>query len=130
MAKTQVTSSPSAMLIAFAGLPSLHTTGLVFQPSVGTWTTEYTPVSSCPVVRWRRSLNLKSNDRPLGRLKTKAKLVGSPVGVVCTWTMIFALEPAAWTPTARVTTRTAIAVQIKRRRARRAALLGAVLLVI
>jgi hypothetical protein len=45
--------------------------------------------------------------------------------------MIFAPSPVAWTPpTARVTTTAASAVQVKRRRACRADLLGAVLLVI
>jgi hypothetical protein len=66
----------------------------------------------------------------LGRLRANAKLVESPTGFVCIRTMIFAPELDAWTPTARVTMTAAIAVKAKRRRARRAALLGAVLLVI
>jgi hypothetical protein len=115
----------------FGRLWSLHDAGANVQPGVGVAVTEYTPDSSCPVVRWPPSVRPNSNDLPLGRVKTKPKLVKSPVGCVCTLTMIFVVPEFAWTPaTASVMTTAAIDVQVKRRRARRADLLGAVLLVI
>jgi hypothetical protein len=81
LTKTQVTSSPSLTSIAFGGLWSLHELEVV-QPGVAVSVTEYTPESSCPVVRWSPSARPNSNDLALGRVKTKVKLAESPFGSV------------------------------------------------
>ncbi len=82
LTKTQVTSSPSLTLIAFGGLWSLHELEVDVQSGVAVSVTEYTPESSCPVVRWSPSARPNSNDLPLGRAKTKVKLAESPFGSV------------------------------------------------
>jgi hypothetical protein len=123
LTKTQVTSSPSLTSIAFGGLRSLHELEVDVQPGIAVSVTEYTPGSSCPVVRWSPSARPISNDLPLGRAKTKAKLADSPFGSVCTRTTIFAPGSAPTLATDSVTTNTATAVHVERKRTRRAALL-------
>jgi hypothetical protein len=117
---TQVTSSFSPTTIALAGLPSLQLTEVSVQPCVSASRTEYVPTSSCPVVRCPPSLRLKSNAFPFGRVNVKLKLVGSPSGSVCFWTMIFAPGFVAWTPdTPRNSTPSTIAAATKPARGRR-----------
>jgi hypothetical protein len=82
LTKTQVTSSPSLTSIAFGGLRSLHELEVDVQPGIAVSATEYTPGSSCPVVRWSLSARPNSNDLPLGRAKTKVNVAESPFGSV------------------------------------------------
>jgi len=129
--KTQVTTSSASSRIALGKLPSLHSAEVSVQPGIGVSAIAYVPAgrlvsSCCPWLSTNRSVC--PEPRPSKAVPMNANTVGSPAGFVCIWTMT---RPAASSAlVAGIATMTpAIAAQVNRKRARKAARDGAVLLI-